>query len=231
MFDVIGKRRWFYLLSLLLTIPGLVFILLTPFTRRRPAVHHRLHRRDEVGDQVRGPDGHARPGRGGLRRRTASRPRAITTGSGFIEIKTEPIGLVEAPRDTGAHPGAEQPVRSASASAEWQPGRVREPAPSASPARAPRRRRPRAPAPRRRPARARRQSAPSAAPSGTPSSRPTASSARSASALEARARQDRGAEQPDDHRPGRELRPGQPGAHPDPRRVARDPAVDHLPVP
>ena len=32
MFDVIGKRRWFYLASLILTIPGLVFILLTPFT-------------------------------------------------------------------------------------------------------------------------------------------------------------------------------------------------------
>ena len=32
MFDVIGKRRIFYILSLIITIPGLVFILLTPFT-------------------------------------------------------------------------------------------------------------------------------------------------------------------------------------------------------
>ena len=32
MFDVIGKRRIFYIISLALTIPGLVFILLTPFT-------------------------------------------------------------------------------------------------------------------------------------------------------------------------------------------------------
>ena len=32
MFDVIGKRRWFYLISLAITIPGLFFILLTPFT-------------------------------------------------------------------------------------------------------------------------------------------------------------------------------------------------------
>ena len=32
MFDVIGKRRWFYLFSALLTIPGLIFILLSPFT-------------------------------------------------------------------------------------------------------------------------------------------------------------------------------------------------------
>ncbi len=32
MFDVIGKRRWFFLFSGLLTIPGLIFILLTPIT-------------------------------------------------------------------------------------------------------------------------------------------------------------------------------------------------------
>ena len=32
MFDVIGKRRWFYLVSLLLTIPGLIFILISPIS-------------------------------------------------------------------------------------------------------------------------------------------------------------------------------------------------------
>ncbi len=32
MFDVIGKRRWFFAFSLLITIPGLIFILLTPLT-------------------------------------------------------------------------------------------------------------------------------------------------------------------------------------------------------
>ena len=32
MFDVIGRRRWFYTFSLLITIPGLLFILLTPLT-------------------------------------------------------------------------------------------------------------------------------------------------------------------------------------------------------
>ncbi|MEA2675116.1 MAG: hypothetical protein QOI92_2308, partial [Chloroflexota bacterium] len=29
MFDIVGKRRWFFILSLLVTIPGLFFILLT----------------------------------------------------------------------------------------------------------------------------------------------------------------------------------------------------------
>src|SRR5687767_12461960 len=32
MFDIIGKRRWFYIFSLLITIPGLIFILLTPIS-------------------------------------------------------------------------------------------------------------------------------------------------------------------------------------------------------
>ena len=31
MFDLIGKRRWFYVFSALITIPGLIFILATPF--------------------------------------------------------------------------------------------------------------------------------------------------------------------------------------------------------
>ena len=32
MFDLIGKRRWFYIFSLLITVPGFIFILLTPIT-------------------------------------------------------------------------------------------------------------------------------------------------------------------------------------------------------
>ncbi len=32
MFDIVGKRRWFFILSLLVTVPGLFFILLTPIT-------------------------------------------------------------------------------------------------------------------------------------------------------------------------------------------------------
>src|SRR5262245_63319112 len=31
-FDIIGKKRWFFAFSLLITIPGFLFILLTPIT-------------------------------------------------------------------------------------------------------------------------------------------------------------------------------------------------------
>ena len=32
MFDIIGKRRWFFLFSLLITLPGLIAILLGPIS-------------------------------------------------------------------------------------------------------------------------------------------------------------------------------------------------------
>ena len=32
MFDIVGKRNWFFAFSLLITIPGLIFILLTPLS-------------------------------------------------------------------------------------------------------------------------------------------------------------------------------------------------------
>ena len=35
MFDIVGKRRWFFLFSAIITIPGIIFIILTPLTQGR----------------------------------------------------------------------------------------------------------------------------------------------------------------------------------------------------
>ena len=35
MFDIVGKRRWFFLFSAIITIPGIIFIVLTPLTQGR----------------------------------------------------------------------------------------------------------------------------------------------------------------------------------------------------
>src|SRR5262245_5895327 len=96
MFDVIGKRRYFYALSLALTIPGLIFILLSPFTDLglQPTIDFTGGTRWEIKfedpavtpeqvEQVFAANG--------------LKATAIRTQSGFIEIKTEPIGLVAAP--------------------------------------------------------------------------------------------------------------------------------------
>jgi len=132
-FDVIGKRRWFYLFSLAVTIPGLVFILLTPFTDAglqftidyTGGTRWEIRFEDETvtPDQVRGvfaAEGLA--------------ASVLTTGSGFIEIKTEHIvGLVEAPTTTPEPGSSAAPSASASAS----PDASSSPDPSASPGASP----------------------------------------------------------------------------------------------
>jgi preprotein translocase subunit SecF len=116
-FDVIGKRRWFYLFSLVITIPGLFFILLTPTTDAglQFTIDYTGGTRWEIRfekpvtpEQVRA-----------VFAEQGLQASALTTGSGFIEIKTEQIvGLQES--TPAATPAATLPASSGS------------PAPSAS---------------------------------------------------------------------------------------------------
>jgi len=134
MFDVIGKRRIFYALSLFLTIPGLFFILLSPFTDAglQLTIDYTGGTRWEIKfadpsvtpdqvEQVFADNGLA--------------ATAIRTESGFIEIKTEPIGLVAQPTESPAPSGS--PAASGSAVASGSPAASPSPAPSASPSAAP----------------------------------------------------------------------------------------------
>jgi len=142
-FDVIGKRRWFYLFSLIITIPGLVFILLTPATDA--GLQFTIDYTGGTRWEIKFEDPAVTPEQveavfaaQGLEATT------LTTQSGFIEIKTEQIvGLQEnAPAATpvatlpaeSASPGpsgSESPAASADASPS--PGA----SPSASPSAAP----------------------------------------------------------------------------------------------
>ena len=139
MFDVIGKRRWFYAFSAAPHDPGLFFILLSPFSGRRACSSRSTTRAARAGRSSSTTRLSRRSRSSGLRR---ERPRAtaIRTGAGYIEIKTEPIGLQPAPAPR--RPPSASPRRPASAS----------PAPSARRgAAAPRRRHRASPQPRRRP--------------------------------------------------------------------------------
>jgi preprotein translocase SecF subunit len=129
MFDVIGKRRFFYLLSLLLTIPGLIFILISPFSDA--GLQLTIDYTGGTRWEIKFADPNVTPDQveevfadNGLE------ATAIRTQSGFIEIKTEPIGLVE-----------QEPAASPSASASASPGGSAtasgSPAPSASAAASP----------------------------------------------------------------------------------------------
>jgi preprotein translocase SecF subunit len=96
-FDIIGKRRWFFLISGLVTIPGLVFILLTPLTGGKEGLQFtidytggttwqiRFQNPDVTADQV-----------ANVFHSNSLQAVVVKQGNGFMDIKTEPIGLTAA---------------------------------------------------------------------------------------------------------------------------------------
>jgi preprotein translocase subunit SecF len=125
-FDVIGKRRFFYIFSLVITIPGLVFILLTPFTDA--GLQFTIDYTGGTRWEIRFEDPAVTPeqveevfAEQGLEAVT------LATQSGFIEIKTEQIvGLQEVPAPTPQPSASADPSASAapsgSAGASASPG-------------------------------------------------------------------------------------------------------------
>jgi preprotein translocase subunit SecF len=127
MFDVIGHRRWFYVLSLALTIPGLVFILLTPFTEL--GLQFTIDFTGGTRWEIKFEDPEVTPEQvEAVFAANDLDASAITTGAGYIEIKTEPIGLQEAPPQASPSPDA-----SGSPAPSGSPAASASPAPSASP--------------------------------------------------------------------------------------------------
>jgi len=176
-FDIIGKRRWFFLLSGLVTIPGLIFILLTPLTGGKEGLQFtidytggttwqiRFQNDDVTADQV-----------ANVFHANGLQAVVVKQGNHFMDIKTEPIGLtVSAPSPTPvatlAPTASASASASAAASASASPSASAQPStsaaasgsagPSASPSPSP---------------------SPSASPSATASPAPSGSAAPSASA-------------------------------------------------
>jgi preprotein translocase SecF subunit len=168
-FDVIGRRRWFYAFSLLITIPGLIFILLTPLTGGSAGLKFSIDYTGGTQWEIRFQDASV----------TADRIKAVlaqqglgdstvtATKDGFFDIRTKPIGLPPAaPKPTpvptiAPSPGASgSPGASASAAASASPGASASTGASSSPAASP---------------------APSASPSAAASASPAASPSAAAS--------------------------------------------------
>ena len=128
MFDIIGKRRYFYLLSALLTIPGLIFILISPFSDA--GLQLTIDYTGGTRWEIKFADPKVTPDQvEAVFAANDLDATAVRTGSGFIEIKTEPIGLVVPPAPTAVPSIA--PSASASPSADASPSAS--PAASASP--------------------------------------------------------------------------------------------------
>jgi preprotein translocase subunit SecF len=169
MFDIIGKRRWFYLFSALITIPGLIGIALTFLPGGNSGLQFSIDYTGGTIWEVRFA---------GQQPSTAAVKEVLTaqglpdstvaiTGAGEdqrVLIRTEEIGLAAAPSPTPSP----SPAPSASASPSGSPGASPSGSASASPAGSG------SPSPSA-------SGSPAASPSGSPSSSPSTSASASAS--------------------------------------------------
>ena len=139
MFDIIGKRRWFYLLSLVLTIPGLIFILLTPVSSA--GLQFTIDYTGGTKWEIRFQDSAVTPGQ--VKAVFASQGLeavALSTSSGFIEIKTVALELPPQPSAGPAAslpPASTSPGASGNAAASPSAGTTASASPSPSPAPSP----------------------------------------------------------------------------------------------
>jgi preprotein translocase SecF subunit len=148
MFDIIGKRRWFYAFSGLIMIPGLIFILLTPFSNGTAGLKFSVDFTGGTVWEIHFRDGTPPPADVKAVMEDLGLPGtvAITTAAerDYVLIRTEQIGLTQFPSSPspsassspGASPSASgspgasvSPAASASAGASGSAS----PAPSASP--------------------------------------------------------------------------------------------------
>ncbi|MDQ2964956.1 MAG: protein translocase subunit SecF [Chloroflexota bacterium] len=152
MFDVIGKRRFFFALSFLMTIPGLLFILLTPFTDGQAGLKFTIDYTGGTRWVIRFEDPNVQPAAVREEMAKLGLEATVVTAGQFLEIKTIPIGLSTPPPATpvptiaspSASPGASgSPAASPSAAPSASPSPVQSatptptPGPSASPSAAP----------------------------------------------------------------------------------------------
>jgi preprotein translocase subunit SecF len=139
-FDVIGKRRWFYLLSALVTIPGLIFILATPLTAGAEGLKFSIDYTGGTLWEIRFKDPAVTPSqvRAILTREGHADSTVATTSDGFLLIRTEAVGLLPPPPSPSPTPQASpSPSASASSQASGSPTTTPSPSPSPTPTASP----------------------------------------------------------------------------------------------
>jgi preprotein translocase SecF subunit len=135
--DIIGKRRWFYAISLAVTIPGLIFIILTFVTAGKVGLQFSIDYTGGTRWVVKFDDPNVTAGQvqqlfvdQGYESTTV-----FVTADGSLEIRTEPLGLQAAPSPSASpSPGASSsPSADASAAASATASASASPEPSSSP--------------------------------------------------------------------------------------------------
>ena len=97
MFDIIGKRNWFFAFSLAITIPGLIFILLTPFTGGKAGLKFSIDYTGGTKWTVKFADANLTADRVKQELADLGQPDAavVLTGKGFFEIRLSKLDLRE----------------------------------------------------------------------------------------------------------------------------------------
>ncbi len=171
MFDIIGKRNWFFALSLAVTIPGLIFILLGPLTGGKVGLQFAIDFTGGTVWSIRFEDPAVTPQQVKDVMNAQGLEASVTqSGDGFMDIRTEEIDLLPPPPSPTPIPS---PSASASAAASATAGASASASAAASPSAAPSG----SPA-----ASASPDASPSASPSPSPSASPEPSASASASA-------------------------------------------------
>ena len=137
MLDIVGKRRWFFLLSALITIPGLFFILLTPITNGAAGLKFSIDYTggSEWSIRFQNPDVSADAVRQELVSLGQEDATVTRTGRGFLDIRMSGLDLEEQPQPS-ALPTAAPSAAPSSSVVPIGPG-VPSVAPTASPSAAP----------------------------------------------------------------------------------------------
>ena len=140
MLDIIGKRRWFFLFSGIILVPGLFFILLGPVTGGKAGLQFSIDYTGGTKWEIRFKDPTVTPAK--VKDVIAAQgleSQVQTASDGYLLIRTVPLGLIEGPAATpvpSSSPvasGSPAPSSGASPAASASPGPSSSPAASSSP--------------------------------------------------------------------------------------------------
>jgi preprotein translocase subunit SecF len=98
-FDIVGKRRWFFIFSALITIPGLIFILLTPITNGQAGLKFSIDYTGGTEWSIRFEDASVTSDevREALAELGQEEATVTRTGRGFFDIRMSGLDLLELP--------------------------------------------------------------------------------------------------------------------------------------
>jgi preprotein translocase SecF subunit len=128
-FDIVGKKKWFFAFSLLITIPGLIFILLTPLSGGKEGLKFSIDYTGGTVWSIKFADPNVTPDQVRAELVTLGQPEATVTrtGHGFFDIRLAKLDLREVqPTPT--------PVPTPSPAASASPSATPSPSPTATPA-------------------------------------------------------------------------------------------------